>query len=181
MFQEKTIYDLLLHECVSVDESLRIRRVPGGWNYEYMVGEHISIQYVPFNKEFLSKGASKPKVLKTKEDVNWDELLVYWNKINAIACKDISDGIKKLYIAREAEYTKSGIIKSIANYGNVINSPTKYFFDTRWNLKTFLKQGNCLPNFLDDGETWVNYKKSQSSPDHNSGIKSQPVVIRTID
>ena len=181
MFEMKTLYDLSLHDFLIVDDSLKIRRVPGGWNYEYLVGSQIAIQYVKFDKEFLPKKERKETFLKTKEPVDWDKLLSLWNRSNAIECKTITDDIKKLYSIAESKYTKKGLVIAITNYGKVLNSETKYFFDRKWNLSTFLKQGNCIPNFLPNGETWVNYEKSQSSKEYSSGISGTGITLRTID
>lgn len=181
MFQDKNIYDLSLHECLVVDESLKIRRVPGGWNYEYLIGQEVSVQFVSLNKEFQLKSAPSPKILKTKSPIDWNKFLHLWNSINAIRCNSITDDIKKLYAISEKKYTKEGICTSIINYGKVLNSETKYFFDTKWSLSTFLKQSNCIPNFLSDGETWVNYKNSQSSKEYSSGVAGPGITLRTID
>jgi hypothetical protein len=50
----KTIYDLELHEWVSVDE-LKVRRVPGGWMYDKTFvpfDDEFSKTFVPFDDEF---------------------------------------------------------------------------------------------------------------------------------
>jgi hypothetical protein len=48
---EKTIYDLRLHERTTVGESLIVRRVPGGWLYEKR-NRDSSMVFVSFNNDF---------------------------------------------------------------------------------------------------------------------------------
>jgi len=61
MAEEKTIYDLDLHEFLSIDNANCIMRVPGGWIYLSLVlpseGSSFGV-FVPFNNEFM---ADKPK------------------------------------------------------------------------------------------------------------------------
>lgn len=63
---DKSIYDLGLHESVSVNNGTdSVTRVPGGWIYERWryVGndnyEPFSTAFVPFNTEFLRVSAGR--------------------------------------------------------------------------------------------------------------------------
>jgi len=51
------IYELKLNESVKEGDS-KITRVPGGWVYLQNEDEKISMVFVPFHKEFDSKGTS---------------------------------------------------------------------------------------------------------------------------
>ncbi len=65
--EEKTIYDLKLHEemWMDEDEEIKVRRVASGWNYEYYVqGKSINsndklecVVFVPYDNMF--KGSDK--------------------------------------------------------------------------------------------------------------------------
>lgn len=48
--EEKTIYDLKLHESIKVRGRLWVSRVPGGWLYEYLGSTSV---FVPYNDEFF--------------------------------------------------------------------------------------------------------------------------------
>jgi len=45
---EKSIYDLDILEYVIIEDSLLIRRVPGGWVFTEIGGEIISSVFVPY-------------------------------------------------------------------------------------------------------------------------------------
>jgi hypothetical protein len=54
--EQKTIYQLKLHETIQITECLYITRVPGGWLYRRAdPNEGCSDQtvFVPFNNEFM--------------------------------------------------------------------------------------------------------------------------------
>lgn len=46
--KEKTIYELNLHEEISINKFLHIRRVPGGWIYKW----DNSTTFIPYDTEF---------------------------------------------------------------------------------------------------------------------------------
>ena len=65
----KTIYDLELHETISIRAKggeyifdWQITRVPGGWMYMSTIGE-IDV-FVPFSNEFQSKKTPPPIIRK---------------------------------------------------------------------------------------------------------------------
>lgn len=53
----KSIYELKLHETLypTIESSISIMRVPGGWLYYRIDSMQISSVFVPFNKEFKGK------------------------------------------------------------------------------------------------------------------------------
>ena len=57
MKKEKTIYDLKLHESISLNSNhLEIKRVAGGWlyieSYEYQDNMALTSCFIPFDNEF---------------------------------------------------------------------------------------------------------------------------------
>jgi hypothetical protein len=104
----------------------------------------------------------KPKGASNKEASPNSKLLDFWNKGGAIKCKEITPEIEKLLAARLKDYTKEEIAKSIKNYFEVL-ADDSYFFDRSWSLVTFLKQKNCLPLFMNDGEQWINFTKQKNT------------------
>lgn len=74
---EKSIYDLELHECMTIPDNAEVMRVPGGWLYRYW--DDISREYfgnstfVPFNNEFQ---APKQKELFETEKFNFKKSLI---------------------------------------------------------------------------------------------------------
>lgn len=56
MNKEKTIYNIKLHEDLSVSPSLQATKVPGGWIYRYWNYENqdwfSNCVFVPFHREY---------------------------------------------------------------------------------------------------------------------------------
>lgn len=53
--EKKSIYDLKLNELIQIDTFTDVRRVPGGWMYEYVYHENSEILssscvFVPYNE-----------------------------------------------------------------------------------------------------------------------------------
>lgn len=51
--EEKTIYDLKLHEYLNLTDTIRVLRVPSGWLYVF----HSNVVFVPYDNMF--KGSDK--------------------------------------------------------------------------------------------------------------------------
>ena len=71
--------------------------------------------------------------------------------------KEITSSIKK--------YGLDNLRLAIDNYSEVYYS--EYYYKHIWKLDKFLKQGNGVPEFLEDGQMWVNYKSdtAKNKPD----------------
>ena len=55
---EKEIYDMKLHETLSIEElDLFVFRVPGGWIYDFdrYAADRRKAVFVPFSKEFIGR------------------------------------------------------------------------------------------------------------------------------
>ena len=56
--EEKTIYNMELHEEISINSELTVLRVSGGWTYSrYVSGQNewgVSSTFIPYSTEFLS-------------------------------------------------------------------------------------------------------------------------------
>lgn len=53
MSDDKSIYEIKLHEKTYVDAAVSVRRVPGGWIYFYKgAGASYTSCFVPYHKEF---------------------------------------------------------------------------------------------------------------------------------
>jgi len=64
MANEKSIYDLALHEAIAIQEAgdsiLMCMRVPGGWLYDMAVRNiRTQIIFVPYNDEFKPANRSQ--------------------------------------------------------------------------------------------------------------------------
>lgn len=99
-----------------------------------------------------------------------DSLIEYFNKKEIIKCKKKSKTLEQTIIKKLKEFSKDEIMKAIDNYSLVIQD-TSYFFNTKWSLEKFLKQKNALPDFLEDGEKWINYKEYKEKENLKNGNK----------
>lgn len=72
-------------------------------------------------------------------------------------------------------YTKESIVQSMRNYAEAYNSD--WFFNTPWNVATFLKQKNACVDFMLDGDKYIQYKKWKESQKPNK--EKEEVKIET--
>lgn len=158
----KPIHDLALHERVEDDIKI-VERVPNGWNYIYKFNNQMCVQFVPYHKEFKAK-APKQQSMKL-EDSPRDEVLkmiAYWNSLKIIKYTGLPTDISLVYNTAKKKHTKEKIIEAMKNYAAVI-ADQDHFFNTKWPLLKFLKQGNCIPDFVNEGDKWINYKSANQS------------------
>ena len=98
---------------------------------------------------------------KTKESVSAENILNYWNskklfithELRTEMLKQIEKGIKK--------YSEEKVIEAIDNYGEVLSS--NFYYSHKWRLDDFIRQKNGVPDFLEEGKIWENYKEHKSN------------------
>lgn len=110
----------------------------------------------PINSNTIKVKESKVKESKVKKS-KYIHILDFWNSKEIIIHKPLKPLIEQIESALK-KYGKDKIIQAIENYSK-IHSDEKYFYRHIWRLDKFLKQSNGLPNFLEDGQTWINYIK----------------------
>ncbi len=86
-----------------------------------------------------------------------------WNKQEIIRHKKITSELKKAIDKAVKEYGVENVILAIERYGRIYKDPN-YFFSYKWDLVRFLRQRNALPDFLDEGSKWEDYK-ARGHPD----------------
>jgi phage replication O-like protein O len=84
------------------------------------------------------------------------EILEFWNTQGIVKHNQTAEMQKSIKSALK-KYEKDIIIKGIINYSTIFHDK-KYFYSHIWTLGKFLKQANGLPDFLEDGQAWLNYK-----------------------
>lgn len=103
-----------------------------------------------------------------------DSLIEYFNSKEIIKCKKKTKTLEQIIMKRLKEFSKEEIINAIDHYSLIIHD-SNYFFNTKWSLEKFLKQKNALPEFLDDGEKWINYidfKEKEKIKNGNTGNRN---------
>jgi len=109
-----------------------------------------------------------PKVTKigthkrnyTKETITKEiyiDILDYWNKKGIIQHTLTKNLETQIRIALK-KFKKEDICLAINNYSTALKD-SSYFYDNLWTLLKFLKQGNGIPEWLEDGSCWINYQK----------------------
>lgn len=101
-------------------------------------------------------------------------VLNFWNEKN-IVNHDPTDRMKKEISKALKKYGKDNIVTAINNYATAYLDDSFYYTHI-WRLDRFLKQENGLPNFLDDGQMWLNYlnekknrQKKENTGQHEKG------------
>lgn len=127
----------------------------------------------------IDKEEEKDKEYKLSNDNILSQILRYWNekskqyrtdKFKMPSHKAITPGMEKAMNKALSLYGFNNITLAIERYAQIGNDDS-YFFNYVWSLEDFLKQGNALPDFLDEGNKWINYINSKS------GVKKQEQEI----
>lgn len=101
------------------------------------------------------------------------ELLIlnHWNSKGITRC-DENLNLQKQLKSSIKKFGKDKILQAIDNYSTVFNDKN-YFYSHMWYLDKFLKQSNGVPEFLNNGQKWVNYlnekKNSNQKNSQNKG------------
>lgn len=85
------------------------------------------------------------------------EIYDLWKEIGPIKPRVPSEAIVKACKVALSKFSIKDITEAITHYVAAYND-SKYFFKYKWDLPTFLKQRNCIPNFMEGGVAWENYK-----------------------
>lgn len=109
------------------------------------------------NRQQIDTNKNDKNVKNEKNNIY--SILKFWNekKITVHEGKDdmlnqISIGIKKFGIEK--------IELAINRYKQILDDKN-FNYDYIWRLDKFLKQSNGVPNYLDDGQIWINYKNKK--------------------
>jgi len=83
------------------------------------------------------------------------EILSIWNAEEIIKHTE-SEPLKKEIAKALKKPGKENVILAINQYSKLLHD-TEFYYSNKFTLLNFLKQKNGLPNFLSDGQVWVNY------------------------
>lgn len=104
-----------------------------------------------------------PYIFKEERNI-YSDLLSFWNEQKIIKHQEVSEDLKKAIDEAVKKHGQEKITQAIQRYGKVYHDP-EYFFTYKWTLLEFLKRKNGLPDFLDGGSKWEDYKaKKQAKP-----------------
>lgn len=89
----------------------------------------------------------------------------FWNEQGIIIHKTVTSDISKSIEVSLKKYGIENILLAIKRYSQVYHDPD-YFFKYKWTLINFLTRKKGLPDFLDGGEKWEDYK-ARGQPKNN--------------
>ena len=116
------------------------------------------------NVSYIVLSENEKTVLK--DDLN-KKIFDYWNSKKIVVHKKFTEEIDKALTKALSYYSKEEIGHAIEHYATVYNDKN-YFFSYKWTLIEFLSRKNGLPEFLEEGSKWLNYKNR-----NNPNFKNQ--------
>lgn len=105
----------------------------------------------------LNKDLNKDKEKENIYSISAQKIFSIWNQQNIVIHKKLTRDINKATDKAVTVYGLENVILAIQRYAQVF-SDKDYFFDYKWTLAKFLSQKNALPDFLDEGDKWLNYQ-----------------------
>lgn len=114
-----------------------------------------------------TKKESNKKTLKENLYTNVQlEVLEFWNAQNIIIHSQTAELQKSIQNALK-KHCKDDIVAAIDHYSTVLHDKD-YFYSHIWRLDKFLKQNNGLPDFLDQGQQWINYQNKKGGSEYGN-------------
>jgi predicted phage replisome organizer len=123
----------------------------------------------------LDKKKKREKKIQEFSDVVL-RIFNHWKSKEIYPREDLTEKKAKAIQGALKNYNEEEIIGAIDRYSTVIFDKS-YFFNTKWYIDTFMTQGNCLPNFTENGERWLQYldktkKATAESKSENATVKT---------
>ncbi len=109
------------------------------------------------------KKESKESNKENIYSISAQKIFSFWNEQNIIVHRTVTNEINKAIDASLKKYGVEDILLAIKRYSQVYHDPA-YFFKYKWTLINFLTRKKGLPDFLDGGEKWEDYK-ARGHPD----------------
>ena len=100
-----------------------------------------------------SKGKEKKINIYTQDE---QEILDLWNS-RGIVNHEPTNAMQKEISKALNKFGKENVIVAINNYAKLYKD-SNFYYSHRWRLDKFLSQKNGLPDFLEDGQRWIDYQ-----------------------
>lgn len=108
---------------------------------------------------------------KDKYIVAFTKIFELWNSKKIIVHTKITDKMVKAYEKALKEYDNNEIVEAIENYSSVINSD--FYYSYKFSIEAFLKQGNGMSRFVNNGDVYINYLENKKAPTGIGGNKNK--------
>jgi len=111
----------------------------------------------------ISQGLAAPLNNILNNSLNNIYIVVFdhWNKQGITVHRIINADIKRAIDAAVKKHGLELVQLGIERYSEIYRDPG-YYFGHKWTLINFLKRKGGLPDFLDEGEKWVNYQEHKA-------------------
>lgn len=121
-----------------------------------------------------SKSKSKSKSIELDKDKDIDERKIfdYWNSKEGVVKSQKRSFNKGKISTAIKKYGKDDILKAIDRLNKAVLD-ANYYYSFKWNLFKFLKQGNGISNWLDDGQLWNDYSEKGENKNGINGRNSR--------
>ena len=96
----------------------------------------------------------------------------HWKSKGIYPREDLTEKKAKAIQKALKSYSEEEITFSIDRYSSVIFDKS-FYFNTKWYIDTFMTQGNCLPNFTENGERWLQYCAYLNEPKKTNNTKTE--------
>ena len=93
---------------------------------------------------------------ESEKDCLYKQIFDYWNSKKIVVHKNMTQELIKVLDKTLKLYSKEEVGHAIKHYAEMYHDKN-YFFKYKWTLIEFLTRSNGLPEFLENGNKWVNY------------------------
>ncbi len=112
---------------------------------------------IPQIKNSNIKLQQEKETYKEKENNDVCVVVDFWNAQNLMPCDNITQDLAKAVRTQIKIYTLADICEYIRRYAEVLHS--KFYISHQWSLRSFLTKRNAMPDFVDNGEKWLEYMR----------------------
>jgi 5-methylcytosine-specific restriction endonuclease McrA len=126
-----------------------------------------------------AKEVRRERATRLQAEGRIKEILEYWNSKEIIKHKSTN---KRAVIAIDNAlrvYEREEILSAIDRYATALHDEEYQFFNYTWTINSFLSKSNAMPDFMIDGQKWVNYcrhKAKQEKVKTKEPVK-KPVLL----
>lgn len=124
-----------------------------------LVNNNIDSNNINYSGKELNSNNINNNILsfpESEKDCLYKQIFDYWNSKKIVVHKHLTQELIKVLDKTLKLYSKEEVGHAIKHYAEMYHDKN-YFFSYKWTLIEFLTRSNGLPEFLENGNKWVNY------------------------
>ncbi len=124
-----------------------------------LVNNNIDSNNINYSGKELNSNNINNNILsfpESEKDRLYKQIFDYWNSKKIVVHKNMTQELIKVLDETLKLYSKEEVGHAIKHYAEMYHDKN-YFFKYKWTLIEFLTRSNGLPEFLENGNKWVNY------------------------